>query len=191
MPFYEREENILNALLEKESMSVGELSAKLYDELVKHLNSAFDLGFSDEEVINNLIYKDKIYSSVSAAYASGKNVVFSNEILKNWIKNDELSQIFNTVIHEFTHVAQNIKFPEHVGVVRAYNFFDETSKDKTHSILINHFSKKLIINLNEFKHSKEFMRKTIKIIDKLKDKYKSNPSVVLTEPPAGGSLIIL
>lgn len=30
MPFYEREENILNALLEKESMSVGELSAKLY-----------------------------------------------------------------------------------------------------------------------------------------------------------------
>ena len=30
MPFYEREEKILNALLEKESMSVGELSAKLY-----------------------------------------------------------------------------------------------------------------------------------------------------------------
>lgn len=30
MPFYEREEKILNALLEKESMSVQELSAKLY-----------------------------------------------------------------------------------------------------------------------------------------------------------------
>jgi len=30
VPFYEREEKILNALLEKESMSVGELSAKLY-----------------------------------------------------------------------------------------------------------------------------------------------------------------
>ena len=30
MPFYEREERILSALLEKESMSVRELSAKLY-----------------------------------------------------------------------------------------------------------------------------------------------------------------
>lgn len=178
--FIQKFSKLVNNYFEKSSSEEEKLlnTKELINELVKHLNSAFDLGFSDEEVINNLIYKDKIYSSVSAAYASGKNVVFSNEVLKNWIKNDELSQIFNTVIHEFTHVAQNIKFPEHVGVARAYNFFDETSKDKTHSILINHFSKKLIINLNEFKHSKEFMRKTIKIVDKLKDKYKSMPTMI-------------
>ena len=30
MPFYEREERILSALLEKESMSIRELSAQLY-----------------------------------------------------------------------------------------------------------------------------------------------------------------
>lgn len=151
---------------------------ELIDELVKHFNKALNLGLSDAEITKNLIYKDKLYSATAAAYASGKTIVFSNETLKNRVKDDELSHIFDTAIHEFTHVAQNIKFPEYVGVANAYNFFDETSKDDTHSILLNYFSKKLIGNLNEYKHSQEFKKKTIKIVDKLKEKYKNMPTML-------------